>query len=215
MSDKSILGIFYTNNTIPSIVSYCLNDLKKFTDKIDIVTSVWRPIKDNPFKEILAITKSSNHLNIIIQILQLLYDTKNIKYKYVSFLEHDVLYPDDYFNFIDFDDKYSGILNQNYIGLCHDGFQQRNYSEPPLHQIIMRFDSAVTHFESLITKGIIGSVVMEPKNLIERRCSNPSVHINHGRHFTTHFMVYSNNNISHYHEYWGDSKILVSKTMGT
>ena len=97
------LGLYYSNNNIPKIIDYTLGNLRICSDLVDIKTCVWQHIDNNPFPELLAMTKSRNHLNIIVQILQLLYSVPKDQYKYVLFLEHDVLYPKYYFEFPDFD----------------------------------------------------------------------------------------------------------------
>ena len=207
------LGIFYTNNNIPSVVEYCLKDLIKFENKADIVSCVWQKIEGNPFNELIAYTKHSHHLNIIIQILQLLYFAQNNKdYDYVSFLEHDVLYPDDYFDFSGIDNHYQGLVNENYIGLSKKGFQKKNQHDLPLHQTIMRFDNAIIHFEKLILKAVKErSVILEPTLLQKRQCKNPSLHINHGAHFTSHFNIYSTTNVYQEEYLWGDGIQLYNK----
>lgn len=213
---KSNLGIFYTNNCSPAVVSYCLNDIKKFSDQIDILTCSWKPIPGNPFKHVLAATKNRNHLNIIIQILQLLYLAKNInQYEYVSFLEHDVLYPDSYFSFDPLKKECKGFVNMNYIGLSNNGFQKRIQNDRPLHQITMRFNEAVDHFESTVKLALNNKeVFLEPKELQVRHSKDPAIHINHGVHFTTHHRIYSHN-IYENDIFWGDGKLLMQKIMGT
>lgn len=211
------LGIFYTNNNVSSVVEYCLKDLIKFENKADIVSCVWQKIEGNPFHELIAYTKHSHHLNIIIQILQLLYFAQNNKnYDYVSFLEHDVLYPDDYFDFDGIDNHNEGLVNENYIGLCKNGFQKKNQHDLPLHQTTMRFDDAIVHFEKLIIRAVKErSVILEPTLLQKRQCKNPSLHINHGAHFTSHFNIYSTSNIYQQESLWGNGSDLMLKILKT
>jgi hypothetical protein len=205
------LGIFYTNNNVPNVVRESLLTLEKFKDVADILTCVWSPIADNPFYETSAITKTSSHLNIIIQILQLLYTARETKeYNYVSFLEHDVLYPDGYFDFPEFS---NGVMtNMNYKGICGNGWQNRNADHEPLHQMTMVFSEAIDHFEKLLFEAIkMGGVLVEPNiKRLQWRCINPAVHVNHGKHFTSHFSIYDKET----HEidsYWGDSKTWIEK----
>lgn len=209
------LGIFYTNNNVPSVVEYCLKDLVKFKNHADIISCVWTPIPNNPFPEIIAYNQRSNHLNITIQILQLLYFAESAgAYDYVSFLEHDVLYPRDYFDFNEISDGFNGLLNENYVGLCDKGFQYKNQKERPLHQITMRFNDAIKHFEFMAIKAIKErSVVLEPNNLQLRFCKNPSLHINHGKHFTSHYTIYSKDHIYLYDNSWGNGPQLMKNIM--
>lgn len=205
------LGIFYTNNNVPHVVKESILSLEKFKNIADIISCVWYPISENPFFEVGAMTKSSSHLNIIIQILQLLYIAKETKpYKYVSFLEHDVLYPDGYFDYPDFSD---GVMtNWNYKGLCSSGWQDKTANHEPLHQMTMVFDDAILHFENLLKDAIrLGGVLVEPEiKRLKWNCPNPAVHINHGKHFTSHFNIYSR--ITHSNDqYWGDADKWVKK----
>jgi hypothetical protein len=205
------LGIFYTNNNVENVVRESLMELQKFKGVADILTCVWSPIPGNPFYETTAMTKSSNHLNIIIQILQLLYTAKESgNYKYVSFLEHDVLYPEGYFDYPDFK---TGILtNMNYKGICSTGFQKRNAAHEPLHQMTMIFTEALSHFENLLKEAISkGGVLLEPDaNRLRWNCNNPAVHINHGKHFTSHFSIYSSTGEPN-DSYWGDASKWIDK----
>lgn len=210
-TEKNKLGIWYSNNNVDVVVYESLQSLRKFKNKADILTCVWRPVKDNPFYESIAMTQTSNHLNIIIQILQLLYVAKETgKYKYVSFLEHDVLYPDGYFDFPDFE---TGVMtNMNYKGICERGFQEKTANHEPLHQMTMILDEAIIHFESLIKEAIrTGNVLVEPNpNRKQWRCINPAVHVNHGKHFTSHFSIYSKET-NPSDPYWGLAKPLIEK----
>jgi len=198
------LGIFYTNNNVDKVVQKSLESLTKFKGKADILTCVWNPIPDNPFYQAIAMTKSSNHLNIVIQILQLLYVAKEIgDYKYVSFLEHDVLYPDGYFDFPDFE---TGVqTNMNYMGVCTEGWQVKTAAHEPLHQMTMIFSEAITHFENMLREAIRnGGILLEPQsNRTQWFSKYPAVHMNHGKHFTSHFNIYSKETYF-VDKYWGD-----------
>lgn len=210
-NEISKLGIFYTNNNVPKVVKESLHSLEKFKNVADILTCVWSPIPGNPFYEVGAMTKSSTHLNIIIQILQLLYTARETnKYKYVSFLEHDVLYPEGYFDFPQFSE---GVLtNMNYKGLCEGGWQRRTADHEPLHQMTMVFSQAISHFENLLHEAIrVGGVLVEPNiKRLQWKCINPAVHINHGKHFTSHFSIYSKDTHS-IDSYWGDGADWIKK----
>jgi hypothetical protein len=212
-TNKKKLGIWYSNNNVDKTVRESVLNLQRFKDVADILTCVWRPIPGNPFYQGIAMTQSSNHLNIIIQILQLLYTGRELgNYEYVSFLEHDVLYPDGYFDFPDFE---GGVLtNMNYIGICNEGFQVKTANHEPLHQMTMRFTDAIQHFENLMKEAIrMGGVLVEPD--VKRKqwnCDNPAIHINHGKHFTSHFSIYSKETTDH-NPYWGDAKSLIEKVL--
>jgi hypothetical protein len=204
------LGIFYSNNINESIypaISASLDSIQTAAKgHADIITCMWRTHPNNPFREYLAWTNTSSYLNMVLQILQLLYTARETnKYQYVSFLEHDVLYAPGYFNYPDFDQGVI-IANMNYMGINRSGFQRRQQHDRPLHQLTMRFDDAVTHFTNLLPTALIhNSGLLEPQlTMTDWNSEFPSVHINHGSHFTSHFSIYSTTDISSTHPYWGE-----------
>jgi hypothetical protein len=207
-TNRSRLGIFYSNNNedrINPCILKSLECIKKSADgKADIITNLWNSLGDkNPFIETISWTKTSSHLNQTLQILQCLYMARSTEdYKYVSFLEHDVLYPEGYFDYDDFDNEC--ISNSNYIGLCKNGFQPQYANHQPLSQITMNMDFAIKHFESILPNAILlNSGLVEPHVKIDFwRCKNPSIHVNHGRHFTSHYVIYSKDTFSE-DLYWG------------
>lgn len=212
-SQNRKLGIFYTNNNVDRVVKESLITLTKFGHVADILTCSWRPIEGNPFFEARAMSQSASHLNIVIQILQLLYTARESgKYDYVSFLEHDVLYPDGYFDYPEFTE---GVMtNMNYKGICDKGWQRRNADHEPLHQMTMRFDQAILHFEALLLDAIrMGGVLVEPQDTkrLQWSCVNPAVHINHGKHFTSHFSIYNTGSFESHDAYWGPASEWINR----
>jgi hypothetical protein len=211
------LGVFYTNNhesKVSSTIELVIRRLHLASkNKADIICSVWNPIKNNPFNEYTAWFSQSGHLNQLLQILQLLYIGRSRNcYKYVSFLEHDVLYPEGYFDYPDFD---SGILlNTNFIGIHKTGFQNVKNGlldiwNRPLFQCTMLLDDAIHHFESLMPEAIMTNAgFVEPMAMLDHQridwaSTNPTVHVNHGYHHTPHHTNYAFSNIQQ-HDYWGD-----------
>jgi hypothetical protein len=211
-SDNKRLGIFYSNNNTRSIypaIRASLRSIKKCSErKADILTSMWIQEPENPFPEFIFWTQSSSHLNQLLQILQLLYQAKEIKeYEYVSFLEHDVLYPEGYFDYPDFEEGRI-LTNMNYMGINADGFQPLGQRDEPFHQMTMRFSDAIKHCESILANALVrNSGLIEPQNMIRDQwnCINPSIHINHGSHFTSHYNVYTKD-VFPIHGYWGNYK---------
>jgi hypothetical protein len=210
MNDK--LGIFYSNNNNPSTypaIQASLHSIRSASYGVaDIVTCVWNPIKGNPFKELIAWTKTTSHLNQTLQILQCLYTAREDRlYQYVSFLEHDVLYPIGYFDFPKFK-RGEVLVNMNYGGMIPSGFQKRKQDDQPFHQMTMRFDEAISHCEDILVNAIVtNSGIIEPKNhkRIVWESVKESIHINHGSHFTSHFSIYDDiNNVKSVHPYWGN-----------
>jgi hypothetical protein len=209
-SNHDKLGIFYSNNDNISIYPAIQASLKSIknasNNKVDILTCLWISEPKNPFIEYISWTKTHSHLNQLLQIMQLLYAAKEIKtYKYVSFLEHDVLYPEGYFDYPDFE-MGTALINMNYMGINSKGYQPLKQRDEPFHQMTMRFEDAIEHCESILANAlIINSGLIEPQNLIRKqwRCNNPAIHINHGQHFTSHFSIYDNNTFENDH-YWGN-----------
>lgn len=206
---KERLGIFYTNNyneKIYDTIDLSLDTIKEAVcEKADIITCVWNRIINNPFLEIISQTKISSHLNQVLQILQSLYTAKklNSSYKYVSFLEHDCLYPEGYFDYKDFSENC--ICNMNYIGLSKDGWQDKDEYQMPLSQMVMKFDYAIKHFESILPNALITNTgeVDRIEDIGIWNCVNSAVHVNHGYHFTSHYETYDKQK-SLLNDYWGD-----------
>lgn len=210
---SSKLGIFYTNNRInPAVLKSSLESIKKASLKsgVDIITSVWEHIPDNPFFEINCNVRTGNHFNIAYQICQLLLTAQSSKvYETVSFLEHDVLYGEDYFDF-DMPDG-NVVCNHNYMGICKHGWQNKGQGDEPLHQLTLKFDYAFDHFRNVLMESIVRGVNLEPLHspaYLRRQSVQPSVHINHGNHFTSHYNIYQKK----YYEdqpYWGKSSEII------
>ena len=207
------LGVFYSNNNNPSIfpaIQKSLETIEKASRGVaDIVTCVWNPIEANPFVELISWVQNAGHLNQLLQIMQCLYFARNSgQYEWVSFLEHDVMYPEDYFSFNETGYVNCVFTNENYIGICEKGFQDKKWTNQfPFHQMTMRFEDAIKHCESILSNALItNSGIIEPGDGFTRRTwstKNPSVHINHGVHFTSHFETYKSNEFSSNNEYWG------------
>tara|TARA_R100001594_G_scaffold132138_1_gene172178 strand:- start:491 stop:1384 length:894 start_codon:yes stop_codon:yes gene_type:complete len=203
------LGVWYTNNckTKPKIINRSLNQLynvSKF-NRATILTSVWEEIVGNPFKSYTSAFREGSHICITLQILQLLYAATQLhNFKYVSFLEHDVLYPSDYFNYPDFE-KGRILTNMNYIQLSKKGWQKNNKSDQPLHEMTMHISDAIENFEDNLKKGLQQEYfLLENQNLKRETwaCENPAAHIFHGSHLTSHYDIYSKEyEIANY--YWG------------
>jgi len=195
-------AVFYTDNRHPQITQFVLNTIEKNIKEIKVITCSNTLIENNPFENLIYNNPIRSHENILQKILMCLnHLKKNGNYKYVSFLEHDVLYPKGYFDYPDFEDS---ICNMNYIGICKDGFQNKIPAQLPLHQMTMTLDFAIKNFEEKmkITKQQ-GWAFIEPDNVKGYNSIYPAVHINHGEHFTSHFECYSKETIDE-NKYWGN-----------
>src|SRR5687768_2646683 len=101
-----ILGIFYTNSKAnPVIIHEALRtadhaaNYTKLRGKhhIDIVTSSWKPLAREGHAHISKL-QVGGHLNILHQLLHIMYNWEHKDYSHVAFLEHDVLYAPNYFD---------------------------------------------------------------------------------------------------------------------
>lgn len=205
------LGIFYSNNnhqTIYPAIDKSLDTIRIAAEgKADIVTCVWNRIPNNPFHQLVSWYQSQSHLNQLLQIMQCLYSAKEMySYEYVSFLEHDVMYPIGYFDYNDFE---SGqvLTNMNYGGINREGWQHRGQSDEPFHQMTMRFDDAIKHCESILPNALrtnSGMIETQTMKRIQWEAPNQAIHINHGVHFTSHNSIYRRDNTYIEHPYWGN-----------
>jgi hypothetical protein len=210
-STATRLGIFYSNNNNPKITPAITESIKSIEYEsfdVDIVTCVWEKLPYNPFIELISNYKVSSHLNQVMQILQCLYFARETKapYEYVSFLEHDVLYPAGYFSFPDFEEG-TILTNMNYGGLAAQGWQEKNQMDEPMHQMTMRFNDAIKHFESILPNAILtNSGMVEPQKMKREQwqSKHQAIHINHGYHFTSHNSIYRKEYTEN-HPYWGKS----------
>lgn len=206
------LGIWYSNNkdnTNINAINKSLETIKKCSkDKADILTCVWNKIPGNPFIEILSWYKESTHLNQLLQMLQCLCLAKKMgNYDYVSFLEHDVMYAEGYFDFPDFDTG-RHIVNMNFGGLNKYGWQEVIQKDKPMHQMTMRFTDAIDHLKNILDNALItgcGNIENNTNPIDIWMSKNQNIHINHGNHFTSHFCIYDQNkDLPQKHIYWGD-----------
>jgi hypothetical protein len=205
------LGIFYSNNNNHKIwpaIYKSLDTIKEASEGVaDIVVCTWEPMSDVPFQQVRSWYTSQSHLNQLLQIMQCLYTAKTMgQYDYVSFLEHDVMYPKGYFDFPDFP---SGqvLTNMNYGGVCKSGWQKRTQNDEPFHQMTMRFDDAIAHCLSILPNALVTNSGMIETQTLKRSqwdCPNQAVHINHGVHFTSHNSIYDKRNLTEIHPYWGN-----------
>lgn len=205
------LGIFYSNNNKREIwpaIEKSLDTIKIASeDKADIVTCMWNPMETNPFHQLQSWYTSQSHLNQLLQIMQCLYSAKEMaKYEYVSFLEHDVMYPKGYFDFEEFEEG-KVLTNMNYGGINREGWQHRGQDDEPFHQMTMRFDDAIKHCEAILPNALrtnSGMIETQTMKRIQWKCENQAIHINHGTHFTSHNSIYKKTDTYLTHPYWGE-----------
>ncbi len=210
-SKKNRLGIFYSNNNHPEIYSAIDRSLETIKiaseNKADILTCVWHDIPNNPFHQIQSWYMSQSHLNQLLQIMQCLYAAQEMgEYEYVSFLEHDVIYPEGYFDYPEFEDN-QVLTNMNYGGVNINGWQNRNQNDEPFHQMTMKFKDAIKHCEQILPNALRtnnGMIETQTMKRIQWNAVNQPIHINHGVHFTSHSNIYDKINVYQNHPYWGN-----------
>jgi hypothetical protein len=201
------LGIFYTNNNHEKTINKTLANLasiRQANPNFDVIVCSQKDIPDCPFKVILSLFKESSIANLIVQVLQALYEAKKLnQYKYVSFLEHDVMYPPGYFEYDDFD---TDILhNRSYRGVCEKGFQNFGGQFPILSQMTVKIDKAIAYFEICWAKTIRAEHVdsVEPSGSVTWFYANaPAVHINRPS-LTEHHNFFTINYLDESESYWG------------
>ena len=211
------LGIPYTNATEDPQL-HCLKSVLQELEKLQdlfIITSVWQSVPTNTFLEIQSPYKVLSNQNIAFQILQLLGIARNLhNFKYVSFLEHDVLYSQSHFDFQDFDEEY--IVNENHIGMEREGFTSKGLSPTPLFAQTLQFNFALEHFSQQVLNYITHpeknyeDIGNEP-NLaphLKYSSKDPIIHVNHGAHFTSHFETYPKDNLHQVEPYWGSFEMM-------
>jgi len=209
-----ILGIWYSNNAAPKkVLNASLGSIKRAADlsraDVSVVTCPWERIASNPFPEVVANFKDGpGHLNIVRQQRQCLETMKHgypkdgekvwrNKYGHwpdgpdvVCFLEHDVLYPPDYFDRVAraFRENPAApvVSNLDYEGLNATGWLKVKERHEPLHQLSLRHDVALANLERCEAECLAqGWCYLEPQGdrsdwaRIPPSGKMPSIHINH------------------------------------
>jgi len=217
-----ILGCWYSNCGInKKIMNASLKSIHNAVSASNVstpnvVTCNWSKLQNNPFKEHITLYPLPVHMGIVLQMLKILYEEKKCgnTYDIISFLEHDVLYPLDYFDRVSkaFTDNegVKRISNMDYIGINETGFLAVVCRQEPMHQLSFEYNFGFQHIENLMKSAIInGNVMLEncdcKKVQIPYNGEKPSCHINHSKHFTSHFNCYEKkSSIGQIHPYWGD-----------
>ena len=220
-----LLGCWYSNNEINSkIIESSLRSIKRAVDcshcEVKVSTCNWSRVRNNPFTEYIALYKLGVHLGIILQILRILYE-EDADYDAVCFLEHDVLYPHGYFDRVakKFEENPDAqiVSHLDYIGMNQTGWLEVTCRQEPMHQRSFRYGIAVEHMNNSVKTAITeGNVILEGNHYssvqIPFRGDEPSCHINHSKHFTSHFNCYAKNSKGVVdHPYWGNFRLYYPK----
>jgi len=234
-----VVGVWYSNNAAPvELLTASLGSIKRAADlsraDVRVVTCPWRPIPGNPFPETLADSPSGpGHLNIVRQQRQCLNAVRDgwvwrdksqawdAGGDVVCFLEHDVLYPPDYFDRVAraFRENPGArvVSNQDYEGLNATGWLRVKDRHEPLHQLSLRYDVALENLDRAEADcGRQGWAYLEPDHdggradwvRIPPAGVMPAVHVNHtaGRLTSHGEAVYEAvSSVGPVHRFWGDA----------
>lgn len=218
-----ILGMWYTNNRAPEkLLQNSLDTIWRASTlsrhNVDVYVCSWDGITDNPFYEntlVAGYREGPGHLNIVRQQKQIL-EVADDNYDVVCFLEHDVLYPPDYFDRVALtfmqNPEALVVSNLDYEGLCASGWQHVKERHEPLHQLSMRYSLAVNNLGRAEDDALRqGWCLLEPQGSrdnwarIPPKGIMPSIHVNHthGR-FTSHGeVVFATPGYTQIHPFWG------------
>lgn len=216
---KKLLVLFNTTHgrkvkkIHPDLLKASLSHLKKAVDntklaEVEVITTTWEAIPDNPFKELISPFQNMGHLNYLLQMKLALVNSRPSDI--VVIIEHDVLTSENYLNEIvqNWDYGKYGQNNRNYIGINKTGYLNvipRNHHHP---MSMMSF--ATFYFKDLLNKKIdgclksiapgkpYGLVCVEPDNkkeMAEFWSSIPCIHVSgeglgeYSHNYTSHNTV--------------------------
>jgi hypothetical protein len=158
-----LLGVWYSNNAAPvPLLQKSLATIKRSVDEtmfhdVEVVTCSWQSIPGNPFSGGTHKPSVQGHAAIIEQIRRCLlpgwingavYDDP-YEWEYLVFLEHDVLYPPNYFDRIGNAARNEPpvVSNLDYEGLNATGWLKVKERHEPMHQLAMRRDVALANLD--------------------------------------------------------------------
>ena len=185
---------------------------------IQVTTSSWEPVPGNPFIWNVGHPKGKGHAAIVEQIrgaVEGYTHFASAEWDALVFLEHDVLYPPDYF------DRMGNALasgapvasNLDYEGLNATGWLRVKERHEPMHQLAMRRDVALANLDRAQAEcRATGQALLEPQGdrsewarlPVVGLC--PAVHVNHPKRFTAHGEVCyeAHSGGKTIHPFWGD-----------
>lgn len=168
-----VLGVWYSDNSAPpALLARSLTTvLAAAAQSADAVASVsavaWEDVPGFRVK-LFDGPRVRSHATIARQIGAAVEAAGGYgNYDAVAFMEHDVLYPPDYFDRVAraFAARPNAQVfsNADYIGLNGTGWQRVRERHEPMHQLAFRSDFAQVHFAALIDRAERGEPVeMEP-----------------------------------------------------
>lgn len=217
-----MLGVWYSNNSAPApLLKHSLDSIARARsltrESVDVSTCVWEPIPGNPFPEVIAEYKQGpGHLNIIRQIRQAIGDQKP---DIVCMLEHDVLYPPDYFERVALAFRRNPgcpvVSNLDYEGLNATGFLAVKERHEPFFALSIRREALIPNLVRAEDECYAqGWCLLEPQSdrsdwaRIQPNGAMPSIHVNHeGGRVSSHGEVcyHQHSGGKTAHPFWGES----------
>lgn len=220
-----LLGIWYSNNAAPvPILKHSLETIRRAAESsrhdVHVASCSWEPITGNPFPWVKADRSAKpGHGQILAQQFQCVGLAGDLDFEAVVFLEHDVIYPPDYFDRIGealaANPTAPVVSNLDYIGLNGTGWLRVKERHEPLHQLTIRreaFEENFARAEAEVNRQ--GWANLEPEGdrsswvRIPPVGTLPAVHINHPSRLTSHGeVVYeASSTLGQSHPFWGDFK---------
>ena len=225
-------------------VSYCLNHLLNTVPENAVVRGGLihsYPINHPKFHNYEPMYREGiGHAMIMQQVYRTLLAARHeglTSLEYVSFAEHDNLYPTSHFQFEDFEEDI--LVNTHHIGFTQDGFQKEQRSETwPTFAMTMKYDFAIEYFKNRIHSffedpsyyGLVEPItehhyktLNEWTNLTRRgltcthkvrKTDEPILHLWNGSHNTSHYQTYPKDEYLNHNTYWGDAQQLAKAYYG-
>lgn len=227
---KKLLGLWYSDNSAPrSLLQHSLVSVLKARGEtlkhaVTIAGCVWEPIPgfEGFGLSLFEGVKTRSHSAILSQIEQAYRKAtaNGEEFDGVCLLEHDVLYPENYFDRVGdalaLNPNAPVVSNRDYIGLNGTGWLKTKVYDHPLHQLTLRPEKFLSNLERAREEaGKGGQVYLEPdrggdtSTWVELNAtgSMPAVHVNHTARFTNHGEVcYEAQGYTATHSHWGEAK---------
>jgi len=229
---QKLLAVWYSDNSaLPALLDRSAASIvqaRRFTQRHDVTVSAcsWAPVPAfGGHGRAFTGTKRRGYDTIVAQIDQAVQAAivKGETYDAVCFMEHDVLYPANYFDRIG--DALAAtpaapvVSNLDYIGLNGTGWQHVRERHEPLHQLTLRWDTFAANLARAKGEARAGRpVVLEPNHGADRKewvrlfprvdVQMPAVHVNHaaGRLSSHGEVCYEPVGYTLDHPYWGEAK---------
>jgi hypothetical protein len=213
-----ILAAWYSNNAAPEhVMRASLASIRKAAKcarvPVEVVLCPWEKLEGVPEEQVQCFAPHvSSHLSILLQQQRCMTGRHADA---VSFLEHDVLYPHDYFDRVAAalaaHPTADGVVNLDYEGANPRGWCRNKERHEPMHQMTLRWDAAVENIHGKIGECLKwGNCCVEPDDKapyvrIQPKGDRPAIHLQHAHRFTSHHEAcYESEPWTKRHPYWGN-----------